>query len=389
MKRIALAVLLLAIMAFGSIGTTFAQGNAVENYEFSTPATWLDTPYVAKVGATAGIRVRAIPTEHGNVELFSVPANTVVEVVAEVTNNDGDDWVLIRAWNGNTYLGSGWMQVSASRLNRNNPPTLPTSLPTCSLTDRGEPMEVNIRFNEGWTHDANSTACTLFYEGRVEETEFHNYWIIRDSNAQATATVTTTDYLENGFMWLLEGGAWIHPTTWSMGRGFANGDTGQTLRFPPMVSYFAMDKQGVMAREGYRWPFIVHMIDGTALNFAYGDFGTATNTVDRCELDQPREMSVTGIYNSANASFRSTSVGAEGCATIIYWQLPDGTHQLFGLNGTDENLEYKFVYAAYLIPSDWDSAEIGEFVMDEIVASARVGTEIEVVGIDGLSNFTR
>ena len=389
-KRFAMLATLIALMAFMGIGTASAQGS-VENYTFPAQAEWLDESYFARIGGS--VNARSIPTDQGNSPRFTFAPGSTVEVTATVDTGT-HNWLLVRGWDTDGYIGSGWVQETAARLTRIE--TLDTpALPACHLNkasndqEYGEPMNVDIRFNAGWTHDAMSTSCNLFYEGRVQETQFHNYWIVRDANAAGTATITTEDYLTNGFMWLLEGGAWIHPTDWSMGNGFRTGDTGQTLEFPPMVSYFAQDKQQVMAREGYRWPFVIYMVDGTQLDFAYGAFGTTSNAVDRCELTQPREMSITGIYISETGSFRSTSVGAEGCATIIFWQLPDGTYQLFGLVGTDENLEYKFVYSAYLIPSDWDGAEIGEFVMDEIVANARVGTKIEVVGIDGMSDFTR
>jgi len=374
-----LAVLLIAL-AFGNIGTAAAQSGAVENYTFPAQAEWLDEAYFARVGDA--VNARTIPTDVSNVKRFTFAPGSTVQVVATVDTGN-HNWFLVRGWDTDGYVGSGWVQETAAHLTEIEALDTP-ALPACSLTEAGSPTDVDIRFNDGWTHDAMSTACPIFYEGRQEETEFHHYWIVRDAGAP-----TSTHYLENGFMWLLEGGAWIHPADWSVGHGFAAGNTGQTLEHAPMVSFFAQDKQVVMAREGYRWPFVIHTIDGSELDFAYGAFGTDANDVDRCELTAPREMSITGIYVSADGSFRSTSVGALDCTTIIYWQLPDGTHQLYGLVGTDENLSYKFVYGAYLIPSDWDGTDIGEFVMDEIVASARVGTEIDVEGIDGLSDFTR
>lgn len=390
-KRL-LALSLIGIMLVMGIGTASAQ-ESVENYTFPAEAEWLEETYFARVGRS--VNSRSIPTEIGNVERFTFAPGSTVEVTAKVDTGT-HNWLLVRGWNTDGYVGSGWVQETAARLTNIDALDTP-ALPACYLDkasndqEYGEPMSVDIRFNSGWVHDALSTACTLFYEGRITETPFHHYWIVRDANPAGTATITTEDYLENGFMWLLEGGAWVHPTDWSMGNGFRTGDTGQTLAAPPMVSFFAMDKQQVMAREGYRWPFVVHLVDGTELNFEYGAFGTASNTVDRCDLSEPREMDITGIYVPETRSFRSTSVGAEGCMTVIFWQLPSGDYQLFGLNGTDENLEYRFVYDAYLLPSDWDGNEIAEFVMDEIVATASVarGTEIEVVGVDGMSTFTR
>lgn len=224
----------------------------------------------------------------------------------------------------------------------------------------------------------------------MEETELHNYWVVRDSNANATATVTREEYLQSGFFWLLEGTGWIHPTTWAIGRGMRTNFTGQSLRYPPMVSYFAADKQQVMAREGYAWPFAVHLVNGTSLSFEYGAFGTASNTVNRCELEEPREMPLSPIYNSTSRTFRSTSIGAENCRSLIFWQLPDNSYQLFQFTGTDENLEFKFVFASYLIPSDWTSDELRQWVLDEIVPLAGLppGTTVNVAGIQGMTTFT-
>jgi|GEM_PF-1752097 len=381
-KRIAMLATMIGMMLVMGIGTAAAQGT-VENYTFVNDAEWLDEAYFARVGGA--VNARTIPTDVNNQQRFTFAAGATVKVSAVV--NTGTNWFLVRGWGPAGYIGSGWVQENAAKLTRVE--LLTPALPACLVTDRGEPLTVGIRFNDGWVHDAMSTGCTLFYEGRVEETNEHHYWVARDSNTQASGTVTNTTYLIDGWMWLLEGGAWRFPTTWAIGRGMSATSTAQSLEFPPMLTYFAADKQAVMAQEGYNWPFVIHMVGGTELNFAYGAFSTS-NTVDRCDFTEPRQMNITGIYVPASRSFRSTSVGALGCRTIILWQLPNGDYQLFLLNDTDENLLYRFVFTAALIPSNSSNTDLRDYIMDEVIPNADLaaGTDIEVEGIDGMSDFS-
>lgn len=392
MKRIALAVLLLAIMAFGSIGTTFAQGNAVTNYTFTSEAEWLDESYMATVRGNQGVNVRSIPTTKGNDPLFSLPAGATVEVVATVVGESNEDWALVRAWTTNGYEGHGYLNLRVANLNTVATLDAPQP-PACTQTDEGAPVNVVVRFNTGWTHDAMSTACAIFYEGRQEETEYHQYWVVRDNDTTGNpVTVTNTDYLHNGFFWLLEGMAWVHPTTWNTGNGYAEGYTAEDMEYAPMISRFAADKQAVMAAEGYAWDIIINTIDGTAYTFEYGAFAEPDATTDRCDFTEPRPMTITGIYIAEAEAFRSTSVGALNCTSVFFWQLPDGTNTVFLLEGTDENLLYKYAFVSVIVPSGMSNSELRDFVTAEIVPVANdelpANTEVTVEGITGMTSFT-
>lgn len=376
-----LSILLTIIFLMGIVGTAAAQDGTVENFTFQSEAEWLEDPYFALMGGATN--VRAIPTQNGNIELFTAPAGTTVEVVAQYNSRD---WLLGRFWNRQgTYIGHGWFNTAVANLNRNVTVEDEDALPTCPQTNGGVQLDVRVRFNTGWVHDTMSTGCTLIYEGRLEVIERHDYWIIRDSNAAATQTVTTTHYLTNGFMWLLEGTGWAYPTTWNMGRGISNGDTGQEMEFPPMVSYLAMDKQEVMRENDYEYPFRVNLLNGNFVDFPFGAFGDEPNSVDRCDFSAPETMELTGIYNSSSRTFVSTSVGAVGCRTVILWRTSEG-YQLLGFTGSRERLEYRTIYAAVLMPSAWDSQRVQDYVMDEIIPDANLprGTVVENDGVDGL-----
>lgn len=386
--RTTLFVLLsVIILMAGTIGSVSAQEapDAVVNFEFQHEAQWLAEPYFALMGGATN--VRAIPTQTANEELFTAASGTTVEVVAEYNSRE---WLLGRFWNRQgVYLGHGWFNRSVANLNTAVTVTDEDALPPCTLTDEGEQVFVIVRFNEGWTHDTMSTSCTLFYEGRQEETEMHHYWIIRDNDGSGRdRVVENSSYLRNGFIWLLEGTGWIHSRTWNVGRGFSAGVTGLEMRYPPMVAYFARDKQQVMRDNGYTWPIRVNLLDGSHVDFEFGAFGGEgeVNEVDRCDITQPRDMNITGIFVSDGGFFRSTSVGALGCRTLILWQLPDGSAELLMFTGARERLEYAAVYSAVLLPSSWNATQVTTYVTQTVLATADLpaGTTVTNNGVPGM-----
>jgi len=385
MRKISIMFVLIlsAIMAFGSIGTAFAQGDAVTNFVFTSDATLLSTPYFATLGGN--VRLSDIPSQDNNTALMTMPSGTLVQVLGEY---DQSEWLLVRAWNATNYIGYGWMNTDASRMTRLTAnPAARNWVPDCTVTDRGEQMFVHTRWNAGWRADALNTECALFFEGRIEETDVHHYWIIRDNNGSGRpVTQMTSAYLQNGTMYLLEGTSWIHPTTWNVGRGFRPNFTTLTLRYPAMIAYFARDKQQVMRENDYGWPFQIHMLNGTTVDFAYGAFGTDANDVDRCNLTTPRVQNVTGIFVTDEGYFRSTSVGAIGCRSLFLWQLPDGTWQILLFTNARERLEYTAIVTAVLLPSSWTQTQINSYVVGTVLRNADLpdGTEIDNEGLTGM-----
>jgi hypothetical protein len=113
--------------------------------------------------------------------------------------------------------------------------------------------------------------------------------------------------------------------------------------------------------------------------------------VDRCDLDAPRPMNITGIAVPNTDIYRSTSVGAEGCRSLFFWQLEDETYTVFVLSDTDENLVYRFSFLAVLIPSDWGSSEIREYIIDTVKPIANnetpTNTTVIVTGVNGMTEF--
>jgi hypothetical protein len=61
------------------------------------------------------------------------------------------------------------------------------------------------------------------------------------------------------------------------------------------------------------------------------------------------------------------------------------------LSDTDENLVYRFSFLAVLIPSDWGSSEIREYIIDTVKPIANnetpTNTTVIVTGVNGMTEF--
>ncbi len=364
-------VLMLCVMV---PSVTFAQGPSGDpNFEFRVNAEWLapEEIYLARVLKLSD--VYTVPNQQPTAAVITLNPEWVVKVAATYR-----DWLLVSAWDEVTYIDSGWVQDTGSNLERLSTLEIPTEqvVPNCDTSGRQE--FVILRFNDGWVHYAQSTGCNLFYEGRIENISRHDYWVYRDEEMVdgAEKNIQTDVYLTNGFMWLLQGTAWVFPNSQSIA-GFNRTDE------EPMLLAFMGAKFEIMTDSGYEFPIRVNMADGSYLDFEFGSVEPSGD--NHCSFSQPTEVNITGIFSNEREVYVGASIGAPRCLSIMLWQEPDDTWHLEGFWGARENIEYSQYLLAVMMPSSWTPQQVGTYIYDLVANSGlQSGTVVYSAGISEL-----
>lgn len=370
-------VVLFMVLAFAAVFSNLAFGQDIGNSilvvlglapnDLLDPHTVLtEEPKTYELLSEVAVNLRMEPAK-GEV-IGTTVAN--VKLTAQVFKKEtvGEDaWDLVRVWRSDNgiYVGFGWAQeklftvtpVEAKEVKQ-------VVMQPCARKDEGVVLTDRAKVDSYYVFDVLSSGCNEIWEGRFVPTKRHNIATLRQADQ-------FSGLLLYGFLVFSEGTVREYPLNWNMQDATATKATiGEELA---NAKRYNMQHN---AKTPYDWPIALIATDGTVTIVEPGKYIDGVKLPDNCSFKEPQLLTITALYTLGESFPYNASIGAQDCRTIAWGELVENpgkvTVQLW--KDAMDNIVFKNITAAYMLPRDYTDDEIRSFFAAQKVTGNLVYT---------------